>query len=137
MYKLKTERFLLELRPELHQNDLPYPVNCSLGVSVSSYGFSAETIMDINASRLGEFAVCLNELYETLKGSAKLEEVYGTESFLEFTAVSRGYIRVRGTLHSGTDYGYTQELNFENEFDQTYLRSFAQDLLADYGRYAE
>ena len=31
--------------------------------------------------------------------------------------------------------GYEQELIFENELDQTYLKSFVKDLFADFEKY--
>ena len=42
-----------------------------------------------------------------------------------------------GQLNNKSAFGYTQEINFENEIDQTYLRDFINRLLADFGRYVE
>lgn len=137
MYRLETENFLLELKPKVQQNDFPYPVNTSLNVKVSSYGFSAEAVMDIDVRGLADFAVHLNELYETLKGSARLEEPYGAHCYIEFMACTGGHIRVKGDIHNGMAYGYEQELSFENKIDQTYLRSFAKSLFSAYRKYAE
>lgn len=137
MYRLEAENFLLELKPEVHQDDLPFPVNTSLHVKVCSYGFSAESTMDMDARMLADFAVYLNGLYETLQGSAKLEEPYGVHCYIEFTACRRGHIKVEGVIHNGNAYGYEQELHFENEFDQTYLHSFARALFSDYAKYVE
>ena len=77
MYKLATENVSLELLPGIHQDNFPYPKAKSLQVTVSSLGFSAASIMDIDAIALSDFAVHLNELYETLSGSVRLEEPYG------------------------------------------------------------
>lgn len=137
MYKLEAENFLLELSPVIYESDLSFPVNTSLGIRVFSYEFSAESAMEIDVHGLADFAVCLNKLYETLKGSAKLEEPYGAHSYIEFIACSGGHIEVRGRIHNGNAYGYKQELVFENEFDQTYLKCFAKDLFAGYKKYAE
>ena len=137
MYRLKTEHFFLEFNPELHQDDFSYAVNTSLSIKVISYGFSAESIMDIDVRKLANFTVQLNELYETLEGSARLEEPYGGHGYIEFMACGRGHIGVKGNIHNGNAYGYEQELSFENEIEQTCLKSFAKGLYANYKRYAE
>ena len=137
MYSLKTEHFFLEFNPELHQDDFLYAVNTSLSIKVISYGFSAESIMDIDVRKLANFTVQLNELYETLEGSARLEEPYGGHGYIEFMACGRGHIAVKGNIHNGNAYGYEQELSFENEIEQTCLKSFAKGLYANYKRYAE
>lgn len=136
MYRLKSENFLLELNPVIYENDLSFPVNTDLNIKVSSYGFCADSVMDIDVRGLADFAVSLNRLYETLKGSARLEEPYGVHSYIEFTAFRGGHINVKGYVHNGNAYGYEQELTFENELDQTYLKSFVRDLFADFGKYA-
>ena len=134
MYKLETENFALELEP--------YPANSRLRIKVSSYGYSADAVMDADKVYIAGFAVCLNELYEKLSGTARLED-FGTdffsESFIEFTAKKNGYIGVSGCIDNRQDYNcrFFQQLTFENEFDQTYLRDFARALLADYGGDAE
>ncbi len=61
-----------------------------------SYGFSAESIMDIDVRKLANFTVQLNELYETLEGSARLEEPYGGHGYIEFMACGRGHIYLHG-----------------------------------------
>lgn len=138
MYKLETENFSLELLPGIHQDNFPYPKANSLQVKVSSLGFSADSIMDIDAIALSDFVVNLNELYETLSGSVRLEEPYGMHCFLEFTAVTGGHIRIKDYyIHNKMGVGYGHELIFENEVGQTYLRGFAKTLFADYGKYAE
>ena len=93
--------------------------------------------MDIDDIALSDFAVNLNELYETLSGSARLEEPYSMHCFLEFTTVTGGHIRIKGQIHNKMGVGYGHELTFENEVDQTYFRGFAKALFADYGKYAE
>lgn len=137
MYKLETENFLLELEPEVHQDDLPFPINTSLSIKVFSHGFSAESVMDIDVRGLADFAVHLNELYETLKGSARLEEPYGVHCYIELMACCRGRVKVKGDIHNRNAFGDEQELTFENEFDQTYLKSFARALFTDYAKYVE
>ena len=41
-----------------------------------------------------------------------------------------------GRLNNKSAFGYTQEITFENEIDQTYLREFVNQLFADFGKYA-
>ena len=137
MYRIEADRFILEFIPEIHEQDFAYPVNVYLGVKVSSYGYSADTYMDVGVQGIAEFALQLKNLYETLSGEARLEEPYSVHNYLEFVAETGGHIRVMGRLNNKSAFGYTQEINFENEIDQTYLRDFVNRLLADFGRYAE
>lgn len=134
MYRLEAENFCLELHPTVYEDDLPFPVNTSLQIRVASCGFTAEVVMELDVGALADFAADLNKLYKTLTGSAKLEEPYGVHSYIEFVAGDRGHIGVKGRLHNGNAYGYEQELTFENELDQTYLKDFARALAATYGR---
>ncbi len=127
----------MEIFPEIHEQDLAYPVNVYLGVRVSSYGYSADTFMDVGVQGIVEFAVQLKDLYESLSGEARLEEPYSVHNYIEFIAETGGHIRVMGRLNNKSAYGYTQEINFENEIDQTYLREFVNRLLADFGKYAD
>ena len=55
----------------------------------------------------------------------------------EFSAKTGGHIKVTGRLNNKNAFGYTQEISFENEIDQTYLREFVNQLLADFGKYAD
>ena len=137
MYRLESENFLLEFNPTVYENDLSFAVNTSLGIKVFSYGFSADSVMDIDVRGLAGFSISLNRLYETLKGSARLEDPYGVHSYIEFIACSGGHIKVKGSIHNGNAYGYEQELAFENELDQTYLKSFVKALFDDYKKYVE
>ena len=54
MYKLETENFSLELLPGICQDSFPYPKANSLQVKVSSLGFSADSIMDIDDIALSD-----------------------------------------------------------------------------------
>ncbi len=137
MYRIEADTFILEFIPEIHEQDLVYPVNVYLGVKVSSYGYSADTFMDVGVQGIAGFALQLKGLYDTLSGEARLEEPYSVHNYIEFVAETGGHIRVYGRLNNKSAYGYTQEINFENEIDQTYLRDFVNRLLADFGRYAE
>ena len=138
IYEIKTDTFTLKFEPEVYIDDISYPVNTSLRISVVSYGFSAgKVMMDISVRDLAEFAAVLNSMYETFEGSAKLKEPYGAHSFIKFYADKGGHIKVKGNLHNGMNFGYIQELSFENELDRKYLREFAKGIYEDYREYEE
>ena len=137
MYRIEADTFSLELFPEIHEQDFAYPVNVNLGVKVSSYGYSADTFMDVGVQGIAEFALQLKNLYETLTGQARLEEPYSVHNYIEFSVKTGGHIRVTGRLNNKSAFGYTQEINFENEIDQTYLRRFVNRLHADFNKYAD
>ena len=94
------------------------------------------TFIDVGVQGIADFALQLKNLYETLTGEARLEEPYSVHNYIEFIARTGGRIRVMGRLNNKSAFGYTQEINFENEIDQTYLREFVNQLLADFGKYA-
>lgn len=137
MYRIEADTFLLELFPQIHEQDFAYLVNVTLGVKVSSYGYSADTFMDVGVQGISEFALQLKALYETLTGEARLEEPYSVHNYVEFIAEKGGHIRVMGRLNNKSAFGYTQEITFENKIDQTYLRTFVNRLLADFSKYIE
>ena len=137
MYRIETDTFILEFSPEIHEQDFAYPVNVTLGVKVSSYGFSADIFMDVGVQDIAEFAVQLKNLYETLSGESKLEEPYSVHNYIEFIAETGGHIKVTGRLNNKNAFGYTQEIKFENEIDQTILRSFINQLFSDFSKYTE
>ena len=137
MYRIESDTFMLEFFPKIHEQDFAYPVNVCLDVKVSSYGFSADTFMDVSVQGIAEFALKMKNLYETLSGEAILEEPYSVHNYIEFVAKKGGHIGVTGRLNNKSTFGYTQEINFENEIDQTYLRDFVNRLLADFGKYTE
>lgn len=47
MYRIETDTFMLELLPEIHEEDFSYPINVYLGLKVSSYGYSGDTFMEV------------------------------------------------------------------------------------------
>ena len=65
-----------------------------------------------------------------------LQDLYETDSYIEFTAQNRGYIAVRGQITRSRN-RHTQQLTFENEIEQTYFQGFVSALTADYAKYAE
>ncbi|MBR0463880.1 MAG: hypothetical protein IJJ23_05780 [Clostridia bacterium] len=86
MYRIESDTFILEFFPEIHEQDFGYPVNVNLGVKVSSYGYSANTFMDVGVRGIAEFALQLKNLYETLSGEARLNEPYSVHNYIEFVA---------------------------------------------------
>ena len=86
MYRIEADTFILEFFPEIHEQDFAYPVNVYLGVKVSSYGYSADTFMDVGVKGIAEFTLQLKDLYETLSGKARLEEPYSVHNYIEFIA---------------------------------------------------
>ena len=136
MYSIISEIFRLELKPEVNEEDLSYPVNTDLHIIISSSGFSVkDATMEIDVKALAAFSCALNELYETLTGTAELREPYGAQDYLRFSADRGGRIRVKGKIHGLDSNSHTQTLVFENEFDQTFLKDFAKKLSADYQSY--
>ena len=137
MYKIETDTFILDFFPEIHEQDFSCPVNVNLGVKISSYGYSADTFMDIGVQGIAEFATQLMRLYESLTGEARLDEPYSVNNYIEFIAEKGGHIRVIGRLNNKNAFGYTQEIYFENEIDQTYLSGFVNRLYADFSKYSK
>lgn len=137
MYKIETDEFMLRLKPIVHREDLREVVNTSLMIDVSSYDFSAKTLLDIDVRDLAEFAMQLSGLYERLSGSVRLTVPYVDECYIEFSADKVGHIRVSGFLDNGNRFGFTQRLQFQSEIDQTILKKFANDLYADFGKYVK
>ena len=126
MYTIKAENFILTLRP----------VANSVMIDVWSKGFSAESCFDTEEALIADFASQLNEMYQKLEGSAIIQDLYETDSYIEFIAQKRGHIAVRGQITCTRD-RHTQQLTFENEIEQTYFRDFVTALTADYAKYAE
>lgn len=83
------------------------------------------------------FISCDKSSNETLFGKARLEEPYEIQNYIEFEVITRGHIKVKGNINNGYYgyYEYSQELFFENEFDQTYLRDFSKKLLDECNRF--
>ena len=125
-YTIDAKRFTLTLIPEIYRADIYCSEDTLLYVQLKSNVFSAATTMDIHFEEFKIFISEINELYNTLKGSAAITEPYSSQK-IAFTADKMGHIEVTGNLTSMTD-GYSHSLEFENSFDQTYLRDFVQSL---------
>lgn len=126
-FMLEAEQFTLSLTFQVFESDIAYPSNTILAVCVSSSGFSASSTMDIDIKALYGFCEELWSVYNTLKGSAKIQETYGNQHIL-FSGDGLGHIMVSGFLDSQGANGFLQELKFENCIDQTYFPSFLKGL---------
>ena len=124
---LEAENFNLSLDFQVFESDIAYPSNTILSISVSSSGFSASTTMDIDIKAFCNFCNELEIVYNTLKGSAKIQEAYGNQYIL-FSGDCLGHIRASGFLDSQGANGFWQELKFENCIDQTYFPRFLKCL---------
>lgn len=123
---LDAGHFSLTLNPEIYFSDIEYPENTILHIHLYSNGFSAITTMDIDFKECKVFISEINNLYNTLKGSTSITEPYGSQK-ITFSADKTGHIDVFGNLTSMTN-GYSHSLEFENSFDQTYLKDFVYEL---------
>ena len=124
---LESEQFTLSLDFQVFESDIAYPSNTTLSVGVFSSGFSASTTMDIDVKDVCDFCNELENIYNTLKGSTRIQEVYGKQYIL-FSGDGLGHIMVSGLLNSQGANGFWQELKFENRIDQTYIPRFLKDL---------
>ena len=128
-FMLESEQFSLSLDFQVFESDIEYPSNTILSVCVSSSGFSAATTMDIDIKAVCNFCNELENVYNTLKGSTKIQEAYGKQYIL-FSGDGLGHIMVSGFLDSQGANGFWQELKFENCIDQTFLPDILKKLTA-------
>lgn len=125
---IDTSQFKIKLQMNVFEADVAYPSNTIMTVAVDSDGFSAVTDMDVDIKQLIRFTDDLTELYNTLKGVAKIQEPYDMQQFIEFSGDGKGHIYISGKLNSFGQNGSTQELKFENSIDQTSLPKFISNL---------
>ncbi len=129
---LNTENFRLLISLKIFEDDINSSSNTIMTVSVTSDGFFAKADMDIDIKEFAAFANKLSAVYESLSGTATIKEPYGHQKFITFSADKTGYITVKGFL---CDDLKNNELRFENNFDQTYLKPFSQQLCSAYSKY--
>lgn len=134
-YELKTEDFEIDCEIKFNKEDASYPVNSILHIAVTSGRFCGESTMDMDIHDFTVFVSDLKNLYESLKGTARIEEPYGVHQFIEFGCDNKGHIKVKGYLNSDGADGFNQKLQFENELDQTCLKNFAYKLYNDNKKY--
>ena len=126
-YILKAGDFILEMELAVFEEDMDIPINSMLQIKIHSDHFSAATTMDMDIRAFRIFAEELSHVYTSLEGYAELREPYGN-SFMIFKAMANGHIHVNGVVYSHCISGHEQELRFENEFDQSYLREFVREI---------
>lgn len=126
-YNLIADNFKLEIEIEIFKKDIEIPTNSILNVKIDSDNFTAITTMDIDLNSFKKFARELLNIYDSLDGSVILKENYG-DNYIEFKANHSGHIFVNGVVHNHCRNGHIQELKFENEFDQTYLKDFVKEI---------
>ncbi|WP_018589570.1 hypothetical protein [Terrisporobacter glycolicus] len=134
-HMLSTEDFTIEIEINIFEQEIDYPENSTLNIYVESDKFGARTTMDIDIKDFVVFVCDLKHLYDFLDGSAKLEEAYSISNYIEFFGNGKGHIVVKGCLNNHCRNGFEQELSFENEFDQTYLKTFVKELYQLYNKY--
>lgn len=133
VYRIDSEHFSLELEADAHPGKVYRPSDPSLRVKASGDGFSGEAYLGVDKPALRAFAAQLNELCETLRGSARLTETCGKLCFVEFSAEAGGHFRVHGRLFRREPAcGGAQELPFEVNLGYTELRDFAKALFGNY-----
>ena len=76
MYNIKTTDFNLEFTPVVD----------SVYIEVKYDGFSGRTCFDAEDFLIADFALQLKDMYEKLEGTAKIQDLYETESYIEFAA---------------------------------------------------
>lgn len=130
---LSADNFSIIFELEIFENDLEYPINTTLHVTVQSCGFSGNASMDIGIKEFAQFCCKLSTLYDSLKGNAKIQEPYGCQQYIEFQADKLGHILVNGMIRSGSE--FIHELKFENVIDQTILYRFQKELIEAYAKY--
>ena len=122
VYKLETSSFSLLLKLKVFYSDIQYPTNTVLEIALHSGGFNGSTSMDIDIKEFKSFVCSLSDLYETLRGSAAITEPYGKQT-IRFSSDHAGHIHVSGMICNNG-----QSLQFENHFDQTFLKTFVSSL---------
>lgn len=131
-HTLIADGFSLSLELNISEQDIKYPSNTIMNVSVKSESYSAISSMDIDIKKFALFSIGLKGMYDGLSGTAEIEETYGYHKFLKFISCKNGYISVKGYLCDDTK---DNELFFNNAFDQTFLKDFADKLYTGYSKY--
>lgn len=126
-YNLTAGSFSLELWLTAFEGDISIPENAVLNTKIDSDNFAAAATMDIDIKAFRVFAGDLLKVYDSLRGSAVLKESYGRNHII-FEALPNGHILVKGIINNYCKNGHEQELKFENEFDQSYLKDFIHEI---------
>lgn len=120
--RLEAGSFSLLLTLKVFSSDIQYPNNTILEIALNSGDFSGSTSMDIDIKEFKSFVCNLSDLYETFRGSAAITEPY-SKQMIQFSSDRTGHIHVSGMIRNDG-----QSLQFENCFDQTFLKAFVSSL---------
>ncbi|MCR5781686.1 MAG: hypothetical protein K6G90_03000 [Clostridia bacterium] len=131
---LESNGFCLRFVLNVFESDIEYPINTNMTVSVKSNEFSAKTDLDIDIKAFADFTYQLKKVYDTLSGEAMIKEPYGYQRYISFQADKTGHVIVKGYI---CDDMKNNELYFENSFDQTFLKSFSNELCSMYLKYKQ
>ena len=126
MYTIKTTDFSLEFTSAAD----------SILIEVQCDGFSGITCFDAEDFLIADFALQLKDMYDKLEGTAKIQDLYETDSYIEFAAQKTGHILIKGLIIN-IKRKHTQQLTFEYDIDQTYLQKFVLGLVKDYSKFVE
>lgn len=135
VHSLCTPIFSFSCEPKIFENDIPYPTNTILHVAIDSDGFCANADLDIDIKSFAKFAVDLQQMCITLKGTTSIREPFGHQNFIRFTVDHHGHIQINGVVDNCGKNGHFQKLTFESDFDQTFLSAFANSLANAYKKY--
>ncbi len=95
-------------------------------VNVKGKNYSGFVSYDISENEYKKFKKDITELYKTLQeGEAVLNEDYGNGNYIKFTSDGLGHFIIGGKLY---DYVKFWRLSFTETVDQTYLKSFIDEL---------
>lgn len=97
---------------------------------VCSNDFGAKARYTIEISDVAWFANRMWDLYEKLEGNVSLEDCDGDDFCITFEVRKCGYIQISGYLVERT---YGQELHFQNEIEQSYVKEFCYGLKKECG----
>lgn len=126
---VETEGFSLTLNMEVFLEDLAYPNNSYLQVTISSFGFSAQVALDYGLLEFSEAVTNLEHLYQQLTAadSVSFKEPYGNQRIV-FSHRGSGQIGIEAFLTSQGQGGFVQEMTLENAIDQTDLLTLVKRL---------
>ena len=68
-------------------------------------------MIDAGVRGIAEFAFELKDLYETLSGKARLEELYYVHNDIAFVAETGGHVKVAGRLSKNNAFGFTHDIS--------------------------
>ena len=133
VYRIRTDRFSLKFEPFSYYDDDSEKEVEKLRVRISSYGFSADEVLNIGSAALSDFSVGLIKMLDIPEESAILEEARGYSYFSFSNCQSEyGKVMLYGKICTQND-DLQHELSFESRLYFDDIREFCEMLYADYG----